>query len=408
MTVGAGFAATVAAGIVFMTAVVLSNTESFNQVAYHLKYVAVLILIRVISIVFLQIFRGDQLTSVFNVFIIANRYLAILSSVMLIIYVYKSVKGVFVGTIYVEALVAVLGLVYLIRRRRIGNVQLSLGQMQRALKFGVPLVVSDFLVSLVSSSDRFVIQYFLGSSAVAVYSVAYDISDYVAVMFASPLQLAILPIVYSLWSKEGQEATRTFVSKAVNLSFVIVIPMIAGFSVVGPDIVTILASEKYVDSGELVPIIALGVMLGSVNFLFYTGLLLQEKTVLVTILNTVAAVMNIVLNVLWIPRYGIIGAAYATVLTYIMLNVLTYRISGRYFELHIEWMLLLKAVLSAGGMIAAILYIGDLTGSAIINVLIKAGSGAVLYVCTMLFIDPRTRQRVNEICGRYPEGKSNS
>jgi O-antigen/teichoic acid export membrane protein len=405
MTVSAGFAAMGAAVIMFLVAVALSQTESFGQVAYHLRYVAILILIRVISNVFLQIFRGDQQTLVFNLFMIANRYLAILSSVLLIIYVYKSVKGVFLGTIYVETLVAVLGLVYLIRRRRIGKAQLSLGQMRRAVKFGLPLVVSDFLVSLVSSSDRFIIQYFLGSSAVAVYSVAYDISDYVAVMFSSPLQLAILPIVYSLWSKEGQEATRVFLSKAVNLSLVIVIPMIAGFSVVGPDIVTILASEKYVDSRELVPIIAVGVMLGSVNFLLYTGLLLYEKTVLVTILNTMAAVVNIVLNVLWIPRYGIIGAAYATVLTYIMLNVLTYRISGRYFEIHIEWSLLVKAVLSAGGMMAAILYMGDLTGSAIVNVLIKAGSGAVLYACTMLLIEARTRQRVKEMFVRYLQGK---
>jgi O-antigen/teichoic acid export membrane protein len=181
--------------------------------------------------------------------------------------------------------------------------------------------------------------------------------------------------------------------------------MIAGFSMVGPDVVTILASEKYADSGKLVPIIALGVMLGSVNFLLYTGLLLHEKTVVVTILNTMAAMVNIVLNVLWIPRYGIIGAAYATALTYIMLNVVTYRVSSRYFKIHIDWSLLFKAMLSTGAMVLAIFYMGDLTGSTIVNVLIKAVSGAVLYACTMFLIEARARQSAKEILGRYLEGK---
>jgi O-antigen/teichoic acid export membrane protein len=401
MAYGAAVASTVAMLVIFLASLALANTQSFAGMAIHLRYAVVLILLRLVSSVCLQIFRGNQQTFAFNLFNIATRYLSIGVIVLLIIYVHQDVSAVFVGTIYVEATILMIALVYLYRRRLLGWIKPDSTEIKRAISFGMPLVIADLMVSLVASSDRFAIQYFLGPDSVAIYSVAYDISDYVAIMFASPLQLAILPIVYSLWSSEGEEATKAFLNKAINLSFIVVIPMIAGFSVVGPDIVTTLASDKYAESGELVPYIALGVMLGSIHFLLFTGLLLHEKTRAITVLNGTAAVANLALNMAFIPRFGIIGAAYATIITYILLNIITYFVSNRYLKVHIEWTLILKALVTAAGMGLTIWYLDDLTGYRLVDVLIRTLIGAALYLGTLYVIEPRVRGLAREGLNKF-------
>lgn len=401
MAFGAAVTSTAAMLVVILASLALANTESFADLAVHLRYAVVLILLRLVSSVCLQIFRGNQQTFAFNLFNIATRYLSIGVIVLLIIYVHQDVTAVFVGTIYVEAAILLVALVYLYRRRLLGWIKPDSTKIKRAIVFGMPLVIADLMVTLVASSDRFAIQHFLGPDSVAIYSVAYDISDYVAIMFASPLQLAILPIVYSLWSSEGEEATKAFLNKAVNLSFVVVIPMIAGFSVVGPDIVTTLASDKYAESGKLVPFIAAGVMLGSIHFLLFTGLLVREKTLVITILNGIAAFSNLALNIVLIPRFGIIGAAYATITTYILLNITTYFVSGRYLKIHIEWSLILKALVTSAGMSLAIMNLGDMTGYTLIDVLIKTLIGATLYLGTLYMIEPRVRNLVQESLSKF-------
>lgn len=396
MTFGGAAAGLSATGLVFAGSQLLLQTESFAPMAVHLRYAVILIFIRIVSSVFLQIFRGNQQTMLFNAFNVATRYITIGAIVMMLLYVRRDVSAVFLGTIYVEAAIMLVALAYLVRRRFLGRTKPDSTQIKRAIRFGMPLVFADVMVTLVASSDRFAIQYFLGPESVATYSVAYDISDYVAIMFASPLQLAILPIVYSLWSEEGEEATRQFLNKATNIALVIVIAMIAGFAVVGPDVVVTLASEKYTDSGMLVPYTACGVILGSIHFLLFTGLLLREKTAVITVLNAGAAAMNLLLNILLVPMLGIIGAAYATILTYVLLNTITYVVSSRYLRIQLDFGLLFKALVAAVSMGSLLLAIGEPTGIALADIALKMVLGAVLYIGIMYATDSGVRQLASE------------
>ena len=400
MTFGGAIAGALATAMLFLASLVLLNTESFASMAVHLRYAAILVLIRIVTSVFLQIFRGNQQTMLFNAFNIATRYLTIGTIVLMLFYVRQDVTSVFLGTIYVEAAVMLFAFVFLLRRKLLGRTKPAPPQLKKAIKFGMPLVFADLMVTLVASSDRFAIQYFLGPEAVATYSVAYDISDYVAIIFASPLQLAILPIVYSLWSDEGKEATREFLNKAVNMSLVIVIAMVVGFGIVGPDVVTTLASDKYIDSGKLIPFVACGVIMGSIHFLLFTGLLLQEKTAVITALNASAAATNLVLNILFVPRFGIVGAAYATILTYAFLNTITYLVSSRYLAVRLDLVLLVKAAAAAAVMGWILVAIGDPSGIAIADIALKVLLGAFLYVGSMLAIDHRARDFVREFLDR--------
>ena len=391
MMVAAIAAGLVATAVIFAASFVLGQSASFADMAVHLRYASVLILIRLVSSVLLQIYRGNQSTFAFNLINVANRYLTLGLIILLLVYVFHDVTAVFVGTILVEAVIMTIAVVHLAKRRFLHSVRPRTDAIRRAIRFGMPLVIADLMVTLVASSDRFAIQYFLGADSVAVYSVAYDISEAVAILFASPLQLAILPIVYSLWSNEGEEATQAFLNKALSLSTVIVLPMIAGFAVVGPDIVTLLASDKYVESGIIAPYVATGVMLGSVHFLLFAGLLLHERTQVITVLNAIAAGVNLTLNILLIPRFGIMGAAAATIATYIVLNTITFVVSGRHLAIRFDVVLIVKSIAITSAMVLIISGIDSITGAKFADALITAAIGATFYAVAFCAIDAKIR-----------------
>lgn len=400
MMVGAMTAGLMAMLVVFIVNLGLAKTESFGDMAPYLSYALVLILIRQTSSVCLQIFRGNHQTFAYNIFNIANRYLSIGFIIVLLVFVEKDVGSVFIGTIVVESIVLLVTVAYLFRHRFLGWFRPESTQIRRAIYFGTPLVFADLMVSLVASSDRFAIQYFLGADSVAAYSVAYDVSDYVAILFASPVQLAILPIIYSLWAQEGADATRRFLGNTINLSLAVVIPMIAGFAVVGPDVVTFLASDKYADSGAIVGTVAFGVIIGSIHFLLFTGLLIHEKTLVITVLNGSAALFNLAMNIVLIPIFGIIGAAYATIATYILLNTATYFVSRRYIPINLDWVLLLKSLAVAGLMYWLISTIGTVSSIRILDVLARTAIGAAFYGVAIYGLEPRVRSGVADLLKR--------
>ena len=394
MIYGGLAAGTGATLLVFLASLILAGTASFSDMAVHLKYAVILILLRIVNSVCLQILRGNQQTLAYNLFSIFGRYTTIGVIVLLLFFVYPDVTAVFIGTIYVEALFLVLALAFLYRRNLIGIASADYPAVRRAISFGMPLVIADLMVSLVASSDRFVIQYYLGADSVAVYSVAYDISDYVAMMFASPLELAILPIAYTMWADAGKKATAEFLEVSINLTYVLLIPMIAGFAIVGPDLVMTIASDKYFDSGQLVPYIAVGVFLGSVNFLLLTGLLLYEKTKVVTALNGTAAVLNIIVNIILIRSFGVIGAAYATIITFVYLAIASYIASSRYLHVPLNAVLLLKSTLATAIMVLSIFAIGDVTGLKNPDLAIRIVVGVAVYFAVLMLVEPRVRDLV--------------
>ncbi len=388
----------VSASIVVFIAVGISyfleNSSSFSKLGYYLRYVSVLILIRVLTGVFLQIYRAEKSPFMYNLITVTNRYLTVFCSIFLVIYIYKNIMGVLVATIAVEGIILVICAIFFLSRGRLGVTKISPKIMSEAIRFGFPLVIADLLTSLMTSGDRFIIQYYLDSAAVATYSVAYDISDYIGALFVTPVRLAIIPIIFSLWVDKGHEKTSVFLSRVIKYTFAGIIPVIFGFSILGEKIIILLASSKYSDSGVLVPFIISGVMLVSIHFLFFIGLLVQKKTAVLSFLNLAAGVFNIILNLFLIPHYGVLGAAFTTLVTYIILLFVTYRYSSQFLKIQMEWTLIFKAIFISIAMSFILYSLGDVSNKLIVDIVIKSTAGFLFYTTSLLIVDKEIRDLV--------------
>ena len=386
MLLGSASAVVLGVAVTLIVSLAMDHMEQLKEMAQYLRWASLLILIRVMTGVVLQIYRAAQSPQAYNGVMLANRYLQVLCGVGLVVYVFHSVIGVFLGAIGVELVVLLTAVVLLYRQGRISRGG-GWGEVESAVRFGLPLVVADLLTTVVASGDRFIIQFLIDAKAVATYTIAYDISEYIGTLFATPIQLALLPIIFRRWNVGGHEETSVFVSTSLRYTLAAVVPIIAGFSLVGPEIIRLVASDKYSDSGALVPYLIAAVMLSSIHFMFFIGLMIQKKTEILMWLNFAALLFNQGLNWVLIPRWGIMGAAYAAVVTYGLLIVVTHVISVRYLRVTIDWAGFARVCGGALAMVGVVLAIGKVSENLWVNVGTKTILGAIVYSGMIMLVD---------------------
>ena len=113
--------------------------------------------------------------------------------------------------------------------------------------------------------------------------------------------------------------------------------------------------EKYWDSTQIIPIIALAYIFHAIYLLQLPGVYLLNKSGWIAWIRGIGATVNIILNFLLIPEYGIMGAASATCLSLILVAVLFYFINKKIFPISYNWNKL-RVILITTGLIYFIQY----------------------------------------------------
>jgi len=184
------------------------------------------------------------------------------------------------------------------------------------LAYGLPLMMLESLGLILRLSDRFLIGALLDEDTLGMYSASYNFTAYLDLIILASLAQAIKPMYMEMWESSGSKQTRAFLSRGLQLFLIIGIPFVAIFSLVGPHLLNFLASPKYAPGTVVIPFVALSYLLeGSTHFLA-AGLYIKKNTKGLMVWGAIAAVINIALNLIVIPKYGIVGAAVVTVISY--------------------------------------------------------------------------------------------
>jgi O-antigen/teichoic acid export membrane protein len=390
---GTVLSATVVVSGTVLASYVLEKNSSFSHLGPYLRIASLLVLVRAINGVLQEIRRAEKRHFLFNLALIISKYGTLLCSISLL-YIYKDVMGVFVGSMIAEFAVLVIFLIHLIVEKKIGLVKISRDLLGVANKYGFPLVLVGSAATILDSGDRYVIQYFLNSAAVANYSVVYDLSSFLASFLLTPIRLAIVPIIFSLWTDQGDEATTAFAAKALKHIFLLIIPVILGFSALGKEIIAILASAKYADTGGLIPYVIAGLLIGEINFLLTSGLRTQKKTAILAWITVASGVLNVILNVIFVPYYGIKGSAIITLFSYLLHTTVCYKISSKYLAMKIDFKSIFKAIGASVVMIILMLIIGDVTRYALVNLGVRILIGVFSYGVLLLLLDRELKEDV--------------
>lgn len=223
----------------------------------------------------------------------------------------------------------------------------------------------------------------MGEGALGLYSVGYNLAAYVSDMIIFAVSYTVVPIYVGIYKNDGRGHTELFLQKCLKYLLTVMIPIFFGYIAISRDLFYVLASEKYVSAASFSPIILLGSYFIGMNSIFNAGLYLQKKTKTIMMVMLSALLMNIVLNILLIPRYGVYGAALATLGACMLSSALTIALSSKYITVRVDIRTVVYYVFLSVAMLLAMLLIE--TNSAWLTLLLKMAIGSLIVLPGIFF-----------------------
>lgn len=180
----------------------------------------------------------------------------------------------------------------------------------------MPHYISEFILQ---SSDKIMINYMCGAEDVAMYSVAYAVGSLIA-LFANAVNSAFVPYQYQkIQAKECKELSKT----ANNVQFMLAV-ILSLLMLFGEEIVLIFGGYKYISCADVIVPICLGVYF---NYMFQMFARVQEyynRKLTIVIPSIACAILNVILNYIFIAKYGYKAASYTTFVCFALFCLIHY------------------------------------------------------------------------------------
>lgn len=180
-----------------------------------------------------------------------------------------------------------------------------------ALQFSIPLLPHYFSMYILEQSDRVMIQKMCGFSYAALYGVAYSAGLLLKIVTESTTN-ALIPWMYEKLEKKDVASIR---KKFMPIFFMVVL-MLTLFISFAPDIIMILAGEKYKEAIYVIPPVTASIFFIFIYSIFANIEFFYEKKNYTMYISTSGAILNLILNYLLIRVFGFVAAAYTTLICY--------------------------------------------------------------------------------------------
>jgi O-antigen/teichoic acid export membrane protein len=197
------------------------------------------------------------------------------------------------------------------------------GVLRRALAFGLPMVVHLVGHWALEAADRFILERYLGREAVGLYTIAYGAASTLLLVNASINGAYVPQLVRALSGGD-----HSFIARSSTYFLGASAAATLGCLALAPTFIRGVYAAHVRDAAALAPALALTGILHAVYLIDVNGLFQAKRTGMIPLCSAGAGAVNIALNLWWVPRLGLIGAAWATVLGYAGLAVL-FRLARR-------------------------------------------------------------------------------
>jgi O-antigen/teichoic acid export membrane protein len=318
--------------------------------ASYIRLIAYIVLLRVLNNLFLAKIRADEQ----SIFFTLVSVLKVLLMTGIIIYTVGFLGKGIEGYLYAVVIAEFFGLVILLPKIIPQmNIKFEPQILSVSLKFGLPLVFAAVGFLLLNLSDRYIIKFLLGSSALAPYSLAYRVAGVLNMFLILPFTLGLMPVAYKYF---GSHDDKRFFSKLMTYSTFFFVWGFVFLSLFSKEIIRVFTEkQEYNNAYIIVPVILLSYVFSGMRLTASLGMLLTKNTKHIAWITIGAAALNIILNFIFIPMFGIIAAAINTLAAFIIFYIVTLVLSNKYFKIPFEnYKLILMIIL--GSILSGVIY----------------------------------------------------
>jgi O-antigen/teichoic acid export membrane protein len=278
-----------------------------------------------------SLFRVEERPVLFTGATIANLLVTVGATVLLVVGLNQRAMGVVVGNWIGTLTVYLVLLGY--RRYQLG-LQFDRGLFRAMNRFGLPLVPSQLALWTLAFSDRFFIGRFNGQTEVGHYSVGVRIAS-AALLLLAAFRLAWPAFAYSI--EDDDEAKRTYGYVLTYLLFVFCW-LAVGLGLLAPWLVRLLTGRpEFYSAAKVVPLLAFGVAALGGYMVVAIGIGRARHTQFNWVVTGVAAVIDVCLNLVLVPAYGMVGAAISGATAYASMFLLMSVHAQRVYPVPYQW-----------------------------------------------------------------------
>ena len=233
-----------------------------------------------------------------------------LISVLLVLLMQNKLAGRIVGSIIPTVILGAILYVYFIKKGK----RIRTGYWKYALPICLPYIPHLLSLTLLNSTDRVMITRWCGAEDNAIYSLAYTCGSMVTMLMTS------MNSAYAPWLGEKLNEGKHYEIRRFAKIYIVSFAFLAiGIMAVAPEALYILGGEAYSEAKFVMAPIAMGCVCQFIYTMFVNVEQFKKKTVGMAIASATAALVNLILNYIFIPRFGYLAAAYTTLVGYVVL-----------------------------------------------------------------------------------------
>lgn len=222
----------------------------------------------------------------------------------------------------------------------------SFAVLRGLLSFSLPTVPALLGSTALVISDRYILNYYRPLEEVGVYSMGYRIA-LVGNLAVQAFQLAWPMLLFSVARSEDAER---FYKRVLTYLFYGGSWLALGVSALSDDILRLFSTPAYYEAARIIPLVVLSYVFYGAYFATNIGPLLKNKTYWITVIVGVSLAVQVGLNLLLIPRIGMVGAALTTALSYLLMPIMAILISRRYYPVRYEYVRIAMVLVVAAGL----------------------------------------------------------
>ena len=202
--------------------------------------------------------------------------------------------------------------------------------------FSLPLVPYSIMIWGNNFIDRYFILHFLDINMVSIYAVSYSLSAIVGI-FYSILGFTLYPHIAKLWNIGDKTAVAEILSKGNEYFLFFAIPFVAILTILNGPIIKLFSTAEYLSGWQVIFWLSSGIVMFGLYQLNIYIILLADKTILNMIMAALSLLTNVILNIILIPKLGILGAAFSTFLTNSILAFWTITAGKKFLAYTFQW-----------------------------------------------------------------------
>lgn len=307
-----------------------------SQYSYLLLYVIGILFFDTLGIIPFNSLRLERKTKKFAFIKIVNIIINLGLNLILILKYHYGIEAIFISNLVASIFSFVALLPELLKKLKF-HIDISI--LKKMIKFGLPYLPAAFASIIVQIIDVPIVERLTNTATLGIYRANYKLGIFM-MLFVQMFAFAWQP--FFLENAKEKDAKEIF-AKVLTIFFVMLSSIWIFLSLFIDDIVTIkimgrtILGEQFLSGLPIVPIILLAYLFNGLYMNFIAGLYIEEKTSYFPLITGLGALVNVVVNLTLIPQLGIMGAAWATLASYVVMAGGLFIVSQKFYRIDYEY-----------------------------------------------------------------------